>query len=212
MKQQIITLFKEGKTYNQIVKILECSKSTVSYHLKDIRKYSSEELKKGKIINCFLCGKEVYKKKSKLKEHNFCSQSCRTTKLNENNSSLLVEAGKKSAQKQKNKRRSKNEILFYSLCSKNYKFVSCNESYFNGWDADVILHNFKVAVLWNGVWHYKQIIKTQSLSQIQNRDKIKIKEIINKGYIPYVIKDMGKYNEEFVNKEFKTFQKFLNNL
>jgi 5-methylcytosine-specific restriction endonuclease McrA len=32
MKKKILELRKEGKTYNQIVKILGCSKSTVSYH------------------------------------------------------------------------------------------------------------------------------------------------------------------------------------
>lgn len=32
MKEQILKLRKEGKTYDEIVKILGCSKSTVSYH------------------------------------------------------------------------------------------------------------------------------------------------------------------------------------
>lgn len=32
MKEKILELRKEGKTYNQIVEILGCSKSTVSYH------------------------------------------------------------------------------------------------------------------------------------------------------------------------------------
>jgi len=32
MKEKILELRKEGKTYNQIVEILGCSKSTVSYY------------------------------------------------------------------------------------------------------------------------------------------------------------------------------------
>ncbi len=29
-----------------------------------------------------------------------------------------------------------------------------------------------MAVLWNGQWHYKQIMKSQSLKQVQARDKM----------------------------------------
>ena len=45
------------------------------------------------------------------------------------------------------------------------------------WDADIIIHDYKIAILWNGAWHYKQISKNSSLIQIQNRDVIKINEI-----------------------------------
>jgi hypothetical protein len=59
--------------------------------------------------------------------------------------------------------------------------------------------------LWNGIWHYKQISKTQSLIQVQSRDKIKTSIIERMGYIPYVIKDMGKHNKKFVEQEFEIF-------
>lgn len=83
---------------------------------------------------------------------------------------------------------------------------------FNGWDADIIIEDLKIAVMWNGPWHYKQIgkpSKYRSLEQTQNRDKIKLKEIKNCGYFPYVIKDMGKYNKSFVEEEFKIFLAYL---
>ena len=38
MKEEILKLRKEGKTYNEIVKILGCSKGTVSYHCSDGQK------------------------------------------------------------------------------------------------------------------------------------------------------------------------------
>ena len=74
---------------------------------------------------------------------------------------------------------------------------------FNGWDADVIIEDYKIAVMWNGVWHYKKITENHSVEQVKNRDKIKIKEITNCGYEPYIIKDLGGYDTEFVEKEFK---------
>jgi hypothetical protein len=104
-------------------------------------------------------------------------------------------------------KRSKNEIAFANLCKAHFENVKTNESIFNGWDADVILVNEKIAILWNGKWHYEKITETHSLKQVQNRDRIKIKEIKECGYTPYIIKDMGKYNLEFVKEE---FNKFLN--
>ena len=87
--------------------------------------------------------------------------------------------------------------------------MKTNERLFNGWDADVIIEDVKVAVLWNGVWHYEKITKKHSVEQVQNRDRLKIKEIKNCGYIPYIIKDMGKANKRFVEQEFKKFLKLL---
>lgn len=100
-------------------------------------------------------------------------------------------------------------MYFAELCEKHFKNIDCNKQIFNGWDADVIIHDIKYAVLWNGVWHYKKITKKHSVKQVQNRDKIKEKEIRIYGYTPYIIKDMGKHNKEFVEKEFKKFLKFI---
>jgi hypothetical protein len=109
-------------------------------------------------------------------------------------------------------KRSKNEIYFYELCLEFFKNVSSNEPIFNGWDADVILKNEKIAVLWNGVWHYKKITKNHSVKQVQNRDKLKINEIKKMGYTPYVIKDMGSVDLKFVESEFSSFKKFVKNI
>lgn len=110
-------------------------------------------------------------------------------------------AGCKSAEIQSQTRRSRNEMFFAELCSQKFS-IETNKPIFNGWDADVIIPEKKVAVLWNGKWHYSQISKSRSLLQIQNRDRIKLKEIQNAGYTPYIIKDMGKYDPVFVASEF----------
>ena len=41
-------------------------------------------------------------------------------------------------------------------------------------------------------------MKKYSLKQVQNRNSIKLIEIKKIRYEPYIIKDMGKYNKEFV--------------
>lgn len=121
----------------------------------------------------------------------------------------LSRAGKKSAEIQSSKRRSKNEIAFYNLCKYKFDLVQNNLPIFNGWDADIILPNLKIAILWNGKWHYEKITKKHSVKQVQNRDEIKMEEIIKFGYTPYIIKDMGKFNLAFVQKEFEKFLRFL---
>lgn len=121
----------------------------------------------------------------------------------------LHNGGCKGIQHQGDLRRSKNEIEFCKLCEEYFDNVKHNESIFNGWDADIIIEDIKFAILWNGPWHYKQITKSHSVKQTQNRDKIKIKEIKESGWTPYIIKDMGKANKDFVKEKFNEFLKYL---
>lgn len=121
----------------------------------------------------------------------------------------LRSGGLKSSTVQSENRRSKNERYFCELCEKEFNKVTHNENIFNGWDADVLIYDYKIAVLWNGNWHYEEIKKGNSLNQIQNRDKIKIEEINKCGWKPYIIEDRGKYKKSFVEDEFKKFMDFI---
>ena len=114
----------------------------------------------------------------------------------------MSKSGRKSIAIQGDLRRSKNEKYFCELCEKEFQCVKHNEPMFNGWDADIIIEDVKIAILWNGKWHYEKVTKNHSVEQVQNRDKIKIEEIKKCGYTPYIIKDMGKYNSQFVENEF----------
>ena len=119
-----------------------------------------------------------------------------------------INGGKKSAAIQSQNRRSKNEIHFAELCKDSFVNVLTNEPMFNGWDADIILPDYKIAIMWNGAWHYKKITKKHSVEQVQNRDKIKLREIEQVGYIPYIIKDLGIENREFVIEQFNKFKEW----
>ena len=189
----------------------KCSHSRDTVKTKEQRKRVSDTLKKyykthdnyrkGKSFGnyklltkkCSLCSKEIA---TYHKNQRFCSRSC---------------AGKFSIQIQKEFRRSKNEMYFAELCFEHFKNVKTNDPIFNGWDADILLEDFKIAILWNGKWHYEKITKLHSVEQVQNRDKIKIKEIAGAGWIPYIIKDMGKFNKKFVKNKFEEFKIYLAN-
>lgn len=160
------------------------------------------------IYECIKCGKQ-FKSNKRSYKNKFCSKKCTMEYNWELKRETMIKnsskGGRVSSSVQSETRRSKNEIYFYELCKKHFNKVLSNEPIFNGWDADVIIEDIKVAVLWNGKWHYEKITESHSVEQVQNRDRIKIKEIIDFGYIPYIIKDMGRYNKKFVEEEFNKF-------
>lgn len=155
-------------------------------------------------INCKFCREEF---QPKYKSRQVCSKECLTNLWKTNEYKEMAKkngekVGRVSATKQS--RRSKNEVYFAELCQQ-YFTITTNHPFFDGWDTDVIIHDDKIAVLWNGPWYYTQISKTQSLAQIQTKDKVKT-SIINKyDYTPFVIKDIGKHNKKFVEQEFEIF-------
>lgn len=157
-------------------------------------------------IYCKNCGIKI-SNRSKSGYCNKCNNKFR--KINNETREKLRQAGLHSCEVQSEIRRSKNEIAFYELCKNHFCNVKHNEPLFNGWDADIIIEDLKIAILWNGIWHYKKIKNKHSLEQVQSRDKIKIEEIKKCGYIPYIIKDLGKYNLEKVNTEFKNFLDYI---
>ena len=155
--------------------------------------------------NCMMCNQVFDTFTNTTKK--YCSCKCCYT--SHEGRALRRLAGLKSAGIQAAIRRSKNEIAFAELCKKKFSNVLENSNMFNGWDADVVLLDEKIAVLWNGNWHHKKITKKHSVKQVQNRDKIKLKEITKLEFLPYVINDYGKCNTEFVHEEFEKFIKWL---
>lgn len=162
---------------------------------------------------CIVCGRKFVPKSGGRRT---CSTECmehyrahRCDFLSDAAKRRLREAGLKSSETQSERRRSRNETYFCELCEGAFENVGHNERLFNGWDADIILHDQKVAVLWNGNWHYKQIRRGTSLRKIQNRDAIKVREIETAGWTPYVIKDTGKHDRTLVEEEFRKFSDFV---
>jgi IS30 family transposase len=213
MKEKILELRKNGLSYVEIQKQLGCSKSTISYNCKkngltDIGLKDKKRKLRGTKI-CENCNIE-FSLTGLSKDRIFCCKECY------NKSEKKRKEGRNfglySSQIQKERRRSKNEIYFFELCKEKYEEVLSNEAIFNGWDADVIIVNYKVAILWNGKWHYEKIKKQHSVKQVQNRDSLKIKEIKSCGYLPYVIKDMGRENKDFVKSEFEKLTGYISSL
>ena len=209
-----------AKFNNRLRELNDNTKQKISNGLKNFWKNERE-----KVINkesdrlslkkCIVCGKEFLRENGKTTSR-CCSKECsheleinRLKYLSDEARIAMSLNARKVIEKQCEEKRSKNEKYFCELCEHHFKDVKHNEAIFNGWDADVIIEDIKYAILWNGVWHYKKITKKHSVRQVQYRDKIKIQEIIKGGYTPYIIKDMGRYNKNFVENEFKNFLMFI---
>ena len=151
-----------------------------------------------KYKNCIICDQE-FKTPFHTKT---CSEEC--LKIRQTQAGM---ASQKSQQ-----RRSKGETLFFKLCSNYFgeKEVLSNAQVFidkngNFWDADIVIPVCKLAVCYNGIWHYQQVGSKHNLKQVQSRDSIKELIIFDNGYIQYIIKDTGKFNEMFVYEQFHIF-------
>ena len=189
---------------------MSCSAKSTAETVKETKKTKNPLYDKKVYKECVICKKEFISRQRSI----LCSLECsialqRTDEYRERAKTYGSKGGKVSVTSQQ--RRSKNEEYFAELCERHFgkENVLTNEPLFDGWDADVILPSLKRACLWNGVWHYKQVSKTQSLAQVQARDRIKLDVIQKHGYTPYVIMDMGKYNRGFVETEFECFLQSL---
>lgn len=199
-----LSTLNDNKDETKLAKCVVCGKEIL------INKRASE-----KTCKCYDC-KHPIKEKNKRKQKEIKQKKITPNKKRKNTRKLtseliekLREAGKKSARIQAEIRRSKNEMEFCSLCEGYFSNVLHNECMFNGWDADIILPDIEFAVLWNGRVHYEPIFGQANYNRVINRDKIKLKEISKFGYSYYIIKDMGKYDKDFVRKKFNEFLEYL---
>lgn len=157
-----------------------------------------------------MCGKNFLQKRTDSK---LCSPECVKAERDKRvDDGFFREIGRMggiiSAQIQV--RRSKNEIHFAELCAERFENVLTNEPMFDDWDCDVILPDLKIAISYNGIWHYKQVREGHSLKQVESRDMIKDFIIKRHGYQHYIVKDMGSENKKFVRGEFQKFLEAFN--
>jgi hypothetical protein len=141
---------------------------------------SGKELLPRIIVNCCGCGTQLRILEKEFRKYKTCgAKSC-----------ILIASsigGRKSAKIRIN--RSKNEIKLFELCSTSFRCKS-NHIIADGWDADIVLPEHKIAILWNGPWHYTQMpFNNHSLKQVQNRDKIKTNLFESLGWKVLVFED-----------------------
>ncbi len=151
---------------------------------------------------CKICGIEFRHRRNKAT----CSKKCYQTLC----ISIGSLGGLKTASSPFQKRnRSSNEKLFFERISKQYPDALSNKRMFNGWDADIIIPSLKLAIHWNGIWHYKVVLSPELLMKVQNKDVLRYKAIEECGYQNYIIQDLGSKNLSKVEEEFNKFIFFV---
>ena len=160
---------------------------------------------------CIYCKKEFnLNRRKQILCNTICQKGYQRQKAKDGHYKIIGSIGGKISVTKQN-RRSKNEVYFYKLCEEWFgkKHLQSNSQIFNGWDADIVIHSHRIAISWNGVWHYKQICKNTTVESIQKRDDLKEIAIKKYKYDHYVIKDMGGYNRKFVEEQFDLFKLYL---
>jgi hypothetical protein len=170
---------------------IHCSKDSI--FCKKCKKKNRKE-KRTKVSYCKTCSCEFITQQGK-----YC-ETCL--------SDAFRKAGCKSSATRKDLRRSKNEIAMYDLCKNYFDKVENNLNYFNDWDADILIFDYKIAIHWNGIWHYKECNGWTSLETRKIRDKIRYNEVMRAGWINYIIEDLKSYNLNKVNMEFEKLKEY----
>jgi len=185
---------------NSSIEDLKLQTKMVSNELKIQKRNSLEENKR----ICIKCGSIFYKDDYSLKRSIYpglCKECA------------LKEAGHKSAAVRK--KTSRSEDYFKNLCIEYGLDIECNSPIFNGYDADIIIPLYKLAIHWNGPWHYEGLIKNlkgYSWKQTENRDLYKYSVIEGLGYKNYIIKYIDRFDKDKIKIEFDKLISYIKDI
>jgi len=193
-----INTYRSEETKNKI------SASNKSRYNKKLKEADHKVLSRGcyKVAHvkniCIVCSKEFFH----CRQQKTCSNECYFI--------VRQKAGKKGGSKTSSlefhkRNRSSNEKMFFAKIKEIYPDAIANKRLFDGWDADIIIPSQKLAIHWNGVWHYKSVMGNELLERVQQKDKLRYEAIEKHGYKNYIIQDLGPMNEEKVTKEYVDF-------
>lgn len=154
---------------------------------------------------CKICKITFYHKN--FSKATMCSDKCRSELKRRVNRETEARLG--GLWQRRNSRSKGERILSQKLIDIGLNVVT-NKKMFKGFDADIILPDYKIAVHWNGAWHWKPIAGEKLLSKIKHRDDLRYKAIEECGYINYVIIDHKLGTPEFAaNIHFRKLMRYL---
>lgn len=194
-----------------------CCRSHAALYNNSIRSLESRNKQRSTIRKKYSSDLKVHKTKIQMRKEaylenpqlcNVCStaidfsnrrrKTCSDKCLDIRNKQNCSKRGRNSASK--NVKRSKQEIELFERCKEQFPDALSNHVIAEGWDADIVLPESKVAILWNGPWHYQQMpFQNHSLKQVQTRDRLKTKLFESLGWKVLIFEDrhftpMSAYN------------------
>jgi hypothetical protein len=159
---------------------------------KSIQSLKQNSLNRRKLWVCCICGKELLLIPSEYKKRKYCSTTCRNIHLNPNQRGS----------------RSKAEIYAESsFLEAGFTFTINDRTILpSGKELDFFFPNQKVAIEWNGIYHYKDV--NGKLNKIQDSDSLKRKECETLGIELIVVEDFTSH-KKFISKKVEELIQYL---
>lgn len=148
---------------------------------------------------CPQCGKIIKLTPYIASKRKFCCGTCRN---NFNNKNICGTTSKAES------------ILYNEIIKKFPKLnvIRNDRIILNGLELDIYLPELKIAIEWNGVFHYKDVHKNKKLELIKNKDLLKEQMCKELGINLIVIKDLTsnkKFILEKVNEIVSYIEKYI---
>ena len=145
---------------------------------------------------CPMCGKIIKVIPSEAKKRKFCSGTCRNIFNNKNICGST----------------SKAENILYNEITKTFpdlEVIRNDRKTLNGLELDIFIPKLKLAIEWNGIFHYKDVHKNNSLEKTKRKDILKEEMCKNIGIDLIVVKDLVS-NKKFIIDEVDRIIKYIN--
>lgn len=184
---------KENKFCNH-----SCSAS-YNNKLRPKKQKLTKQIRREKVLwKCPVCEKEILLNYAESLKRKYCSGTCR----NRINNQLI------------NGSRSKAEAMLENSLKLEFKTLEIlfnNRTILTGnKELDVYIPKLKLAIEWNGIYHYKNFRGDEFLQKTQKQDLEKNNECKDFGIELYVVKDL-KSSKKFIKEEIEKIVFLINN-
>ena len=172
------------KRRKQLTEYYHTNPDIYEAYIRKIKKFNSKPKKE---FICPVCGKILLLTESEFKKRKYCGGTCRNKR---NNREIYGT-------------RSKAEVYLENKLKEEFPELVMNfndRKLLNGMELDVYIPSLKLAIEWNGIYHYKNIRDDGFFEKVKNKDFMKMTECKKMNIHLYIIKDLTSQNK-FIKDE-----------
>jgi len=180
---------KRGK---QLTEYYKANPDIYKTFIRNIKTFNSKPKKE---FICPVCGKILLLTENEFRKRKYCGGSCR----NKINNKVIYGIRSKAEVYLENKLKEEfPELIMYFN----------DRELLNGMELDVYIPSLKLAIEWNGIYHYKNIRNDGLFERVKNKDFEKVVECEKLNVYLYIIKDLTSQNK-FIRDETEKVINFI---